>query len=142
MADITGSQRAQLVAAAVKARDNAYAPYSKFSVGAAVLGVDGKIYTGCNIENVSYGMTMCAERTAIFKMVSEGCTKFVAIAVTAGENATDGAPCGACRQVMGEFAHSLAETEVLLASVNGDYIIETVASIMPYPFVNFKPQED
>lgn len=142
MADITNAQRTQLVEAAVAARNKAYAPYSKFSVGAAVLGVDGKIYTGCNIENVSYGMTMCAERTAIFKMVSEGCTKFAAIAVTAGENATDGAPCGACRQVMGEFACSIGETEVLLASVNGDYIIETVASLMPYPFVNFKPQED
>ena len=142
MADITGSQRAQLVAAAVKARDNAYAPYSKFSVGAAVLGVDGKIYTGCNIENVSYGMTMCAERTAIFKMVSEGCRKFAAIAVVAGDNATDGAPCGACRQVMGEFADGLSETEVILASLKGDYITETVASIMPYPFVNFVSQED
>ncbi len=142
MAKITDTQRAQLVESAIRARENAYAPYSKFSVGAAVLGTDGRIYTGCNIENVSYGMTMCAERTALFKMVSEGCTKFAAIAVVAGDNATDGAPCGACRQVMGEFAENLNETEVLLASLKGDYIVETVASIMPYPFVNFKPQED
>ena len=142
MAKITDAQRVQLVKSAIAARKKAYAPYSKFSVGAAVLGTDGKIYTGCNIENVSYGMTMCAERTAIFKMVSEGCRKFSAIAVVAGENATDGAPCGACRQVMGEFAESLEGTEVLLASVNGDYIVETVASLMPYPFVNFTSQED
>ena len=89
MAAITDEIRALLVQKAVEARQKAYAPYSKFSVGAAVLGTDGKIYTGCNIENVSYGMTMCAERTAIFKMVSEGCTKFAAIAIVAGENATD-----------------------------------------------------
>jgi len=142
MASMTDTQRVQLVESAIRARENAYAPYSKFSVGAAVLGTDGRIYTGCNIENVSYGMTMCAERTALFKMVSEGCKKFSAIAVVAGDNATDGAPCGACRQVMGEFAEDLRETEVLLASLKGDYIVETVASIMPYPFVNFKPQED
>lgn len=142
MANITDAQRQQLVKSAIEAREKAYAPYSKFSVGAAVLGTDGNIYKGCNIENVSYGMTMCAERTAIFKMVSEGCTKFAAIAVVAGENATDGAPCGACRQVMGEFADGLGETEVLLASVNGDYIRETVASMCPYPFVNFKPQDE
>ena len=142
MAEITDSIRAELVEKAISARGKAYTPYSKFSVGAAVLGTDGKIYTGCNIENVSYGMTMCAERTALFKMVSEGCTRFAAIAIVAGENATDGAPCGACRQVMGEFADGLEQTEVILASLNGNYIIETVASIMPYPFVNFKPQED
>ena len=142
MADINDVQRTELVKSAIAARKKAYAPYSKFSVGAAVLGTDGKIYTGCNIENVSYGMTMCAERTAIFKMVSEGCRKFSAIAVVAGENATDGAPCGACRQVMCEFADGIRETEVILASLNGDYIVETVASLMPYPFVNFTSQED
>lgn len=131
-----------LVAKAIEARQNAYAPYSKFSVGAAVLGIDGSIYTGCNIENVSYGMTMCAERTALFKMVSEGCTQFEAIAIVAGENVTDGAPCGACRQVMGEFAADLDKTKVILAALDGSYITETVASIMPYPFVKFKSQEE
>ena len=141
MVNLTDDMRAQLVQAAITARENAYTPYSKFKVGAAVLGTDGKIYKGCNIENVSYGLTNCAERTAIFKMVSEGCCKFAAIAVTAGENATDGAPCGACRQVMCEFAENLAETEILLASTNGDYIVETVKSMMPYPFVNYVPQD-
>ena len=141
MANITDKQRSELVAAAIEARENAYVPYSKFKVGAAALGVDGKIYKGCNIENVSYGLTNCAERTAMFKMASEGCYKFVAIAVTAGENATDGAPCGACRQVMCEFAENLSESEVLLASTNGDYIVQTVRSLMPYPFVSYVPQD-
>ena len=131
----------QLVAEAVKARNNAYVPYSKFKVGAAVLGADGNIYTGCNIENVSYGLTMCAERTAIFKMVSTGCTKFVAIAVSAGEKPTDSAPCGACRQVMGEFCHDITDTAVIMASAEGEYITETLQTVFPYPFLNYKSEE-
>ena len=83
--------REQLVQAAREARENAYCPYSQYMVGAAVLGEDGNIYTGCNIENASYGMTVCGERTAIFKMVSEGCRKFVALAVVSGSN-KDSAP--------------------------------------------------
>lgn len=141
MAAITDSIRKELVKKAIEGREKAYAPYSKFSVGAAALGADGNIYTGCNIENVSYGLTNCAERTAIFKMVSSGCTKLVAIAVVAGENATDGAPCGACRQVICEFAQSLEETEIILGALGGEYIVETVQSMCPYPFVNFRPQE-
>ena len=132
---------ATLVAAAVKSRENAYAPYSKFRVGAAVMGVDGNVYTGCNIENVSYGLTMCAERTAIYKMVSQGCTKFTAIAIAAGENPADSAPCGACRQVMGEFCHDIDKTLVIMASAAGEYIEETLAGIYPYPFINFKQEE-
>lgn len=127
-----------LVQKARDARTNAYAPYSKFKVGTAVLGEDGNIYTGCNIENVSYGLTMCAERTAIFKMVSEGCKKFVAIAVAAGENPQDAAPCGACRQVMCEFAADLDKTAVILCASEQGEIYETVSSLCPYPFVNFK----
>ncbi|MBE6887252.1 MAG: cytidine deaminase [Ruminococcaceae bacterium] len=130
-----------LADAAVKARENAYAPYSKFRVGAAVMGIDGNIYTGCNIENVSYGLTMCAERTAIYKMVSQGCTKFTAIAIAAGEKPTDSAPCGACRQVMGEFCHDINKTLVVMASATGEYIEETLAGILPYPFINFKQEE-
>ena len=127
-----------LVQKARKARQNAYAPYSGFKVGAAVLGQDGNIYTGCNIENVSYGLTMCAERTAIFKMVSEGCTEFTAIAVAAGEKPADSAPCGACRQVMCEFAQDLNTTAVILCGSEDGEIYETVASLCPYPFVSFK----
>ena len=132
---------ASLAKKAAEARNNAYAPYSKFKVGAAVLGEDGNIYTGCNIENVSYGLTMCAERTAIYKMVSSGCTKFVAIAVSAGEKPTDSAPCGACRQVMGEFCHDLKDTAVIMASSSGEYITENLLSVFPYPFTNFKSEE-
>ena len=88
--------------AAAAAREYAYVPFSKFKVGAALLTEDGKIFTGCNVENASYGLTNCAERTAIFKAVSEGSTKFQAIAVIA-ECPQAVAPCGACRQVIAEF---------------------------------------
>lgn len=135
---MTSADTKILASAARKARENAWAPYSKFKVGAAVLGTDGKIYTGCNIENVSYGLTMCAERTAIFNMVSQGCTAFVAIAVAAGENPADSAPCGACRQVMCEFAQNLETAQVILCGAQSGEITETVAGLCPYPFTNFK----
>jgi len=95
-------KRESLMKEALAAQEKAYSPYSKFNVGAALRTKDGKIFTGCNIENVSYGMTICAERTAIFKAVSEGYTDFEAIAVSAS---SDDAiyPCGACRQVLAEF---------------------------------------
>jgi len=96
----------ELFAAAVKAAGNSYSKYSGFSVGAALLTADGRLFIGCNIENASYSLTNCAERTAIFKAVSEGCTDFAAIAV-AGSSTEDFSkpcfPCGACLQVMSEF---------------------------------------
>ena len=96
----------ELFAEAVKAAENSYSPYSKFRVGAALLTEDGRVFTGCNIENASYSLTICAERTAVFKAVSEGVTKFKAIAV-AGSADEDFSkpcpPCGACLQVLGEF---------------------------------------
>ncbi len=141
MADITNEMRLILAKKAWQARENAYAPYSKFKVGAAVLGTDGKIYTGCNIENVSYGLTNCGERTAIFKMVSEGCTEFVALALAGTEDASQITPCGACRQVMCEFCHSIDETEIILAGKDGQMIIETVKQLCPRPFTKFKSQE-
>ncbi len=90
---------------AVKARDNAYAPFSGFRVGAALLCSDGTVYTGCNIENASYSLTNCAERTAFFKAVSDGKREFTAIAIAGGKINADSPcfPCGACRQVMAEF---------------------------------------
>lgn len=95
-----------LFSVAVKAAENAYCKYSGFHVGAALLAADGRIFTGCNIENASYSMTICAERTALFKAVSEGVTKFSAIAV-AGSSTDDFSkpcvPCGACLQVLSEF---------------------------------------
>ena len=97
----------QLIKAAFKAREHAYAPYSHFAVGAAVLTKDGQVYTGCNIENASYGATNCAERTAIFKAVSEGHKEFVKIAIVGGKPGEEisefAYPCGVCRQVMAEF---------------------------------------
>lgn len=122
-----------LVEAAKKARENAYCPYSKFKVGAAVLSVSGKVYTGCNVENASYGITCCAERTAIFKAVSEGekgnFIKAIAIVLDAPEF---GAPCGACRQVINEFAEPNAI--IIMATMNGNYKIECLDTLLPYAF--------
>ena len=113
------------------ARENAYVPYSKFKVGAAVLTKDGKIYHGCNIENASYSMTNCAERTALFKAVSEGVREFTSIAVVAD---TDGpvSPCGACRQVIAEFCEP--NMPVYLINMKGDVHETTVAELLPGAF--------
>jgi cytidine deaminase len=97
---------AGLLAEAEKARRAAYAPYSRFSVGAALLARDGRIYHGCNVENSSFGLSICAERNAVWKAVSEGVRDFVAVAVTAGPKVA-ASPCGACRQVLHEFAPDL-----------------------------------
>ncbi|GAB4307747.1 MAG: cytidine deaminase [Candidatus Bipolaricaulota bacterium] len=104
----------RLVAAAVEARRNAYAPYSGFPVGAALLARDGRLFTGCNVENASYGLTVCAERVALFKAVSEGVREFEAIAVACGDAPCS--PCGACRQALNEFAPNL---KVILADGEG-----------------------
>lgn len=130
----------QLIEAAWKARENAYTPYSHFKVGAAVLGVDGKIYTGCNIENASFGMTVCAERTAIFKMVSEGCQKFAALAVVGGGD-SDSAPCLACRQVMTEFCQDW-DTPVYVSGLSNVIWTHTMGEICPLPFVAFEMDKD
>ncbi|MBC7169328.1 cytidine deaminase [Candidatus Bipolaricaulota bacterium] len=104
----------RLVAAAVDARRNAYAPYSGFPVGAALLSKGGRLFTGCNVENASYGLTVCAERVALFKAVSEGVREFEAIAVACGDAPCS--PCGACRQALNEFAPNL---KVILADGEG-----------------------
>lgn len=96
----------ELIKLAMKARENSYSPYSGFAVGACLLAKNGKVYLGCNIENSSYTPTICAERVAFFKAVSEGITDFEAIAIIGGLKGTNGkftAPCGVCRQVMSEF---------------------------------------
>lgn len=121
----------KLVSKALEARDRAYVPYSKFKVGAAILTEDGSIYTGCNIENASYGATNCAERTAIFKAVSEGRTEIKAIAVV-GDKENYTTPCGICRQVIAEFADS--DAIVILAKNEEDYIVKTVEEILPGAF--------
>ena len=98
----------ELMDLALKARENSYSPYSNFAVGAALLAKNGKVYLGCNIENSSYTPTICAERVAFFKAVSEGVKEFEAIAIVGGKTKEDGrfcAPCGVCRQVMAEFCN-------------------------------------
>ena len=103
------------IAAAVAARQSAYAPYSKFLVGAALVAANGRIFTGCNVENLSFGLTMCAERVALGRAVAEGVREFVAIAVVA-DTREPASPCGAGRQVMAEFAPDL---RVILATLDG-----------------------
>jgi len=130
----------ELLNKAFKARENAYSPYSKFMVGAAVLGVNGKVYTGCNIENASYGMTVCAERCAIFAMVADGCRKFKALAVAVGVNG-DGGPCLACRQVMTEF---MENDQAIVCACGPDGVIyeHTMKELCPLPFIVFEENED
>ena len=124
----------KLMEKAIEARENAYAPYSGFRVGAALLTADGRIYTGCNIENAAYSPTNCAERTAFFKAVSEGVRAFSAIAVVGGKGETPDAvctPCGVCRQVMAEFCKP--DFRVILG--NAEQITAyTLDSLLPYSF--------
>ena len=119
----------ELIEAARRVRQRAYVPYSHFAVGAALLGCSGKVYEGCNVENVSYGLTICAERTAVFKAVSEGEREFQALAVV---TSTGGSPCGACRQVLAEFNVQMA---VHVADVEGHYRTFTVAELLPEAFL-------
>lgn len=127
-----------LIKAAINSRKNAYAPYSGYTVGAAVFGEDGKIYSGCNIENASYPAGICAERTAVFKAISEGNRKIKAIALSAaraGENLQNyPSPCGICRQVMSEFADE--DMPVLLAINEEDYKEYTLAELLPLGFTS------
>jgi cytidine deaminase len=125
---ITEAQRDALIQAALAARPFAYAPYSHYKVGAAILMADGRIFTGVNVENASYGLTICAERTAVFKAVSEGCQKILAV-VVATENA--GSPCGACRQVLAEFA---GDVPVWLVDAKGDGRETTLFALLPDHF--------
>ncbi|MDB4893943.1 MAG: cytidine deaminase [Firmicutes bacterium] len=119
-----------LIEAARKAREQAYVPYSRFPVGAALVTADGELYTGCNIENSSFGLTNCAERTAIFKAVSEGHQRVATIAVIAD---TEGpvSPCGGCRQVMSEFG---PDARVILTNLKGDIAVTTVRELLPGAF--------
>ena len=120
----------ELVAVALRARENAYAPYSRFRVGAALECADGTVYTGCNVENAAYGSSICAERTAIFKAVSEGHRDFVRI-VIAGRSEDYCVPCGSCRQVMMEFA---PEMEVICLNGRGQAKSFRLRELLPYGF--------
>lgn len=121
----------ELLAAARKAREKAYAPYSNFHVGAAVLGASGRIYSGCNVENASYGLTCCAERNAIFAMVAAGETDMREILVI-GESEEFLPPCGACRQVIAEFAQPPAV--VHMCNRQGECRDTTVGELVPFIF--------
>lgn len=120
----------RLVAEAIDARKTAYVPYSHFAVGAAALAADGRIFRGCNIENASYGLTICAERTALFKAFSEGVQKLLAIAVVTGTREV-ASPCGACRQVMAELGPDMV---VILANLDGARLVTDVAALLPGAF--------
>ena len=121
----------QLLEEAVKAREFAYVPYSKFQVGAALIAKDGKVFHGCNIENASYGMTNCAERTALFKAYSEGVTQFDTLVVVADTDRPV-PPCGACRQVISELC--APEMEVILTNLKGDIQRTLVKDLLPGAF--------
>jgi len=121
----------ELVRRAVETREMAYAPYSKFKVGAAVLADNGEVYTGVNVENSSYGLTNCAERTAIFTAVTNGMKKIIAIAIAA-DTEEPVSPCGACRQVIYEFSDK--DTIIILSNLKGDRMIFGVEEILPYGF--------
>ena len=121
---------AELASRAGKAKRNSYSPYSRFRVGAALLTSDGRIFTGCNVENSSYGLTICAERTALFKAVSEGEHSFKAIAIASDEDSFT-PPCGACRQVILELAGNV---DVVLTKKDGGCRVIKVRDLLPHPF--------
>ena len=126
-----------LIDEALQARKNAYAPYSNYYVGAAVLTADDIIYTGCNIENASYGATNCAERTAIFKAVSDGHLRIKAIAIAGGPKDSEPTeyafPCGICRQVIREFSDT-NNINIIVANSKSDYKIFTLEELLPSSF--------
>ena len=124
-------QKKQLIEEAKKAREKAYIPYSRFGVGAALLGADGTIYHGCNIENAAYSMCNCAERTALFSAMAQGVTEFKALAVVADTDRPV-SPCGACRQVISELCDE--DMPVILTNLKGDVLELTVKELLPGAF--------
>ena len=129
----------ELIKEALKARENAYAPYSGFTVGAALLGRSGHVYHGCNVENASYPATNCAERTAFFAAVAEGETEFDAIVITGGLAGKMPEqycyPCGICRQVMSEFCAKNSDTfKIIVAKNEEDYEIYSLKDMLPHSF--------
>ncbi|NMB20759.1 MAG: cytidine deaminase [Firmicutes bacterium] len=123
----------ELMEIALRARDQAYVPYSNFKVGAALLTVEGRVFTGCNIENAAYSPSNCAERTAIFKAISEGAKEFVGLAVVA-DSPHPVTPCGVCRQVMAEFFDP--QTPVFLGNTKGDMVETTFGELLPGAFTS------
>ena len=123
-------EKEKIIDAAAMAREKAYAPYSGFKVGAAVLTKNGNLYTGCNIENASYGETVCAERVAIFKAVSEE-DPHIEVLVVYSSSDIPAAPCGACRQVLTEFS---SDAEIIMANTDGEVRIASIKELFPLAF--------
>jgi cytidine deaminase len=119
-----------LTEAALAARENAFAPYSKFRVGAAIEDADGRIHTGCNVENATYGLTICAERVAVLKAISEGVRKFRRVAIAADADVLT-PPCGACRQILWEFC---GDIEIVLVNPRGKTESYRLKDLFPKPF--------
>ena len=136
MSELTREEKQELIRAALEARTRAVAPYSRFTVGAALRSEDGRVFTGCNIENAAFTPTSCAERTALFKAVSEGVTRFTDIAVTGAKigevNQLVTAPCGVCRQALFEFCGS--RLNVIMAKSPEDFFEMTLGELLPYGF--------
>ncbi|MBL8438358.1 MAG: cytidine deaminase [Zoogloeaceae bacterium] len=120
----------ELVEAAIEARKHAYAPYSNFPVGAAIRSANGRIYAGCNVENASFGLTMCAERIALFAALAGGERSFTNLALVG--DAQEISPCGACRQVLAEFSPDL---EIIMSNVAGSAVRAALSELLPAPFV-------
>lgn len=120
-----------LILAARSVRGHAYAPYSGYRVGAAILAADGHVYTGVNVENVSFGLTVCAERTALGSMMTAGCQEIVAIAISTADG---GSPCGMCRQSLAEFAPDLESVLVLCVGDDGQRLEMSLAELLPAAF--------
>ncbi len=119
-----------LILAALAARENAHAPFSKFKVGAAIEDSAGRVHTGCNVENATYGLTLCAERVAVFKAVSEGAKGFRRVAVAADTEVLT-PPCGACRQILWEFC---GDVEIVLVNLRGKSETLRLGALFPRPF--------
>ncbi|UOQ42747.1 cytidine deaminase [Halobacillus salinarum] len=132
-------KKEQLVKEAEKIRKQAYTPYSKFKVGAALLTKEGKLFTGCNIENAAYPVTCCAERVAIFKAISDGCYDFKEIAVVA-DTERPVPPCGSCRQVMSEFFDQ--DVEIHASNLKGELKTMTMQELLPFSFAASDLKED
>lgn len=128
---MTEKEILSMVDKAIEARENSYAPYSKFQVGAAILADNDKIHLGTNVENGSFGLTNCAERTAIFSAVTSGMKKIKTIAVVA-DTSGPVSPCGACREVMNEFSDD--DTVIILANLKREYKVMNIDDLLPYRF--------
>jgi cytidine deaminase len=130
--DVNDKQMDALFARARQAAAAAYAPYSKFRVGAALLGADGRIFSGCNVENRSFGLTVCAERNAVFQGVAQGCRSFLALAVVTPDSGAPVGPCGACRQVLSEFMGAGVPVRFGPGDPAGPVVNCTLGELLPF----------